>query len=61
MKTETIPKLRHITRDGKEIKKVQCPKCGTWGDIDDDQYHGRISIDCSNCNYHETHNHYERI
>jgi hypothetical protein len=48
--------LKHITRDGQAVTKLQCPKCGIWGDIDDDQLHGRISVDCPECDYHETHN-----
>ena len=31
-----------------------CPNCGLEGIIDDDQYHGRVSIDCPDCPYHET-------
>jgi hypothetical protein len=38
----------------------QCPGCGTWAYLDDDQWNGRVSVDhasdgCSG-NYHETHN-----
>ena len=32
----------------------RCPGCKGMGDIDDDQFHGRVSIDCTNCEYHET-------
>ncbi len=34
---------------------VRCPGCGLEARIDDDQYHGRVSIDCPACPYHETH------
>lgn len=36
---------------------VRCPGCKGVGHIDQDQYEGQISIECSNpaCNYHETH------
>ncbi len=34
---------------------AQCPGCGLEARIDDDQYHGRVSIDCPACPYHETH------
>jgi len=43
---------------------VRCPQCGHWGEIDDDQLHGRISTDHSGgaenngcacgCTFHET-------
>lgn len=34
----------------------RCPGCGTTGDIDDDQFHGRVSIECPTpgCGYHDT-------
>lgn len=31
-----------------------CPGCGVEEILDDDQYHGRVSIQCD-CGYHETH------
>jgi hypothetical protein len=33
-----------------------CPQCKGRGEIDDDQYHGRVSILCqgTGCTYHET-------
>ena len=35
---------------------IKCPNCGLEVSIDQDQYEGKISIDCPNCKYHETHN-----
>ncbi len=32
----------------------RCPSCKGVGDIDDDQFHGRVSILCEACVYHET-------
>lgn len=34
----------------------RCPKCKKTGLIDDDQFHGRVSIVCITplCDYHET-------
>lgn len=32
----------------------RCPGCKGVGEIDDDQFNGRVSIDCTNCEYHET-------
>lgn len=34
---------------------VRCPGCQLEARADDDQVHGRISIDCPACPYHETH------
>ena len=31
-----------------------CPGCGLCGDIDADQMEGRVSIDCPECDFHET-------
>lgn len=35
----------------------ECPGCGAWANLDDDQFHGRVSVwhvDCPG-GYHETH------
>lgn len=34
----------------------RCPKCGLLGTIDEDQAHGRVSIQCVtlDCDFHET-------
>lgn len=32
-----------------------CPGCGLRAHIDRDQYEGRVSVDCPDCDYHETH------
>lgn len=51
--------LRTITRDGEDVRQLRCPGCGEWADLDDDQYHGRVSVwhaeDEGGCGYHETH------
>lgn len=57
------PWLRMIQRDGDPVVQLRCPACSKWGDIDDDQLHGRVSVDHSDartasgkpCIYHETH------
>ena len=45
----------------------ECPGCGTWAYLDDDQWHGLVSVDHSGetspttgeaCSYHETHNYF---
>lgn len=47
--------IRHVILDGEQQRKIKCPDCGIWGLIDDDQWHGRVSVNCPNCDYHETH------
>jgi len=46
-------KIKEVMLDGHLVRKVRCPKCGVWGVIDDDQFHGRVSILCE-CGFHET-------
>lgn len=41
-------------RDGEAVWQFCCPGCHLHADIDDDQLHGRVSIDCPDCPYHET-------
>ena len=51
-------RLRHTLSDGVPIWKLQCPQCGCWGEIDDDQIHARVSVDHTDpiipCTFHET-------
>lgn len=37
--------LWRVVRDGTPVWKLRCPGCGEWADIDDDQFHGRASVD----------------
>lgn len=51
--------LRVVTRDGSPVWQLRCPGCGHWGDIDEDQLHGRVSCDHAGCGvcvcaWHET-------
>ena len=32
----------------------RCPSCKGTGTIDEEQFHGRVSIICAFCDYHET-------
>jgi hypothetical protein len=59
------PRLRLVVRDGEPQWQLCCPGCDVWADIDDDQLHGRVSIEHSageddrgyasaeGCGYHE--------
>lgn len=49
-------RLRPIVLDGEPAWRLQCPGCGHWAYIDEDQLHGRVSIDHTDtdCTFHET-------
>jgi hypothetical protein len=60
--------LRRGKADGQTYYSLQCPCCKRFGTLDDDQLHGRISVDHSGepyeggiCTYHETHDFYAAI
>lgn len=51
--------LRSVRRDGAVVWLLRCPVCKSWGEIDEDQFHGRVSVDHTDdpgCTFHETHN-----
>lgn len=50
-KPEVIWELADNTRRAL----VECPGCGERMFVDNDQYHGKVSMDCPECEYHETH------
>lgn len=43
----------------------ECPGCGQWAYLDDDQWHGRVSVDHASqgClgGYHETHDYAQAL
>jgi len=47
--------IKLVSLDGVLTHKVACPGCGTWAYCDDDQYFGRVSLHCTECGWHETH------
>lgn len=46
--------ISQVTLDGEPTLTLTCPGCGTYGYLDDDQAHGRVSVLCE-CGWHETH------
>lgn len=48
-----------VNQGSGQVWKLKCPGCGVWGELDDDQFHGRVSVDhdADGCpgHYHETH------
>lgn len=63
-KPEVLTVLKHgITFDAPTYTErhepfavIRCPGCKQAGSVDLDQYQGKVSIQCDNCDYHETHN-----
>lgn len=47
-----VQKLVDPTPDSYAV--CNCPNCGAFTVMDEDQYHGRVSMLCD-CGYHETH------
>jgi hypothetical protein len=47
-------RIRSRKRDGKTVWQLCCPNCGKWGDLDDDQFYGRVSALHEECGFHET-------
>jgi hypothetical protein len=45
--------VRRVIRDGEPVWQVNCPDCGKWGDVDDDQLHGRVSLHHLECGFHD--------
>lgn len=58
--TTELGRFRAVVRDGQPSWLFECPGCGTWATLDNDQWLGQVSVDhaadgCSG-GYHETHN-----
>jgi hypothetical protein len=49
------PALTLTWQDDVLVMKLRCPACGTFEEVDHDQYVGKVSLDCSICPFHETH------
>lgn len=47
-------KLDTLGTNSEAFPLFRCPGCKQTGIIDKEQYEGIISIQCHNCNYHET-------
>ncbi len=50
---EMLTHTKLVKRDGVFIRKLECPKCKVWGEIDNDMYKGKVSMVCA-CGWHET-------
>lgn len=58
--TGDLARYRAARRDGKQTWLLECPRCGEWGSLDNDQWLGSVSVDHASMGcpggYHETHN-----
>ena len=43
-----------VNATDKEYATFNCPKYNLFGIIDKEQYEGKISIQCPNCDFHKT-------
>ena len=54
LETKVVKRI-DVAEYGDEDRHLQplakCPACGAWGDIDDDQLAGRVSLICD-CGWH---------
>ena len=57
--SEVAFRLKTVSLDGRLVVKLQCPGCNVWGEIDQGQLEGRVSVHCyepdGGCGFHETH------
>jgi hypothetical protein len=57
--TTDLGRFRHVLRDGEPMWLLECPGCGDWAPLDEDQWHGLVSVDHASMGcaggYHETH------
>lgn len=58
-------RFRRVKRDGEVAYLFECPGCGVWAALDDDQMRGKVSVnhEVDGCKgrYHETHNFLDEI
>lgn len=52
---ELAERLTLAILDGDTVYILRCPGCDTAAYLDADQAAGRVSADCPNCPWHETH------
>jgi len=45
--------IKRVKRDGLVVVKFLCPNCSIWGDIDQEQFFGIVSIQCD-CGFHKS-------
>lgn len=55
-----LARYRAVSRDGVPGWLMECPGCGTWANLSNDQWLGSVSVnhapDGCTRGYHETHN-----
>lgn len=53
--------LENVRNWGKGRFLGRCPNCGLVARLDADQVHGRVSVNCPDCPYHETHDYSSQV
>jgi len=43
---------RVVIRDNEPTHQAECPGCGNWADIDEEQLNNRVSLVCEECQWH---------
>ena len=56
MSEQGVLRADQIGATAETFPLFRCPECGWSGVIDDDQFRGRVSIQCPVCPYHQTKN-----
>lgn len=50
-----VPDVLYTPEDTGAYAIIRCPNCEVVCMADEEQYRGEVSIDCTECEYHETH------
>ena len=52
----TADDIKLVSLDGVLTHKFRCPNCRQWAYLDDDQFFGRVSLQCASegCDFHKT-------
>lgn len=63
--TTELGRFRAVRCDGRDDWRFECPGCGEWAALDEDQMEGRVSVDHASMGcpggYHETHEYAKAI
>jgi hypothetical protein len=54
LETQTVKRIEAGETERTLQAQAKCPKCDTWGDVDEDQFAGLVSLICGvpDCGWH---------
>jgi hypothetical protein len=55
LETQTVKRIdpeEYGDEDRHLQPQAKCPSCGEWGDVDDEQLRGEVSMICAICGWH---------